>query len=174
MNILQAMLELKRIDAAINEKMSELSDRNMVSESVVNEQNPFDIDVSEEVSAVRKLWEDLQLLMNEKAELQARVTLANAKLGLDVLLSKRNWIRSSLKLMDNMSLRRLTYGHQKQKVAVTHIPWTANAQDKTNYWKHEVVEYAVPDAEIKEFNTLLKSQLQELEVKIAELNNQPL
>lgn len=170
MTLLQAMLELKRLEAAINEKRMEFQDRNLVSASVVNESQDFTPDVSEEVDAVRKLWGELTTLMHTKANLQLQITAANARLGLDSLLSRRNVLKNDIKNLAILTARP-RFGGARPKTSVTHTPWTA---DKTNYWKHDIQQFAVQMSEMEELLTLMKNELQELEVQIAALNNQPL
>jgi len=169
MTLLQAMLELNRLDASIAEKRAALAERNCITESVVNEDKDFQVDVSEELESVRKIWTDLLGLVDQRSKLHQNITVANSRLGLDVLLSKRNAVRNNIKMFSGFSMR--GYGRMSSKPRSTHTPYSA---DKNAYWKHDIMTVAVPQEEIDEHVTLLKNELQELEVKIAELNNQPL
>ena len=174
MTILQAMLELNRLSAAITAKRDVLRECNLISESVVNEIEDFTIDTSAEEAEAAKLYGDLCQLLDAKDVLQSNITAANARTGIDTLLSTRNSLKTDIALLKSILPTAGRYGNATVKAKGSRVPYNVTANSGKIYWKHDVAKYAVAAETINSAITDLANELQEVEAKIAELNSSQL
>lgn len=167
MTILQAMLELNRLDQAIVEKRNEFLVLNVYHETVVNELENYELDVNEQAAAAWEAWKNLGELTANRMNLARKINLANARVGLDALLSARNDAKRAL---TNFSgLTQYSKGVNKAQ----HTPYT-NGNSNKSYWSHTFQFNFVTEKTIKEMITDLKNTLTSLEVQIQTKNCEPL
>ena len=170
MTLTQAMLELKRLSSAIFDLRYQIANNNYITESVVNEEREFDVPEPERLHEIRKSWNSLLALMKQREELQKKITEANARLKIDLLLSRRNVLQKNLEDLNDLKGSNRSNLWLSDEPKRRNEPWTS---DKTNYWKHEIMMFAISAKTLDATINSYKSELMQVETEIAIANSDP-
>lgn len=172
--VLWAMLELKRLDKAINNKATIFTANNRWE---TMERTP-DKDYTPEIPAENKIaldaYSKIMEMAGERLRLRQQLGLANARLGIDKLLAEKSALQANLKLLQNM-IRAYAYGHNVGADSVKHSPIMPTGGNYTGLlWEHTYTGCAVSKEEIEDRISVVEGRLSEIETELAAKNNFPL